>query len=124
MQLAHPSSFPSVPGRIVRNFLFALALLLVCAWSASVWAVDVNRASLEQLQTISGIGPKMAQAIVEERNRGGDFASMADLSDRVKGIGAKRAQALQAAGLEIGQAGVNPAGTPSAGAQAAAAKGS
>jgi len=124
MQLSHPSSFPSVPGRTVRNFLVALALLLACAWSASVWAVDVNRATIEQLQTISGIGPKTAQTIVEERNRGGDFASMADLSDRVKGIGTKRAQALQAAGLEIGESGANPAGTPPAGANPTAARGS
>jgi len=124
MQLAHTSSFPSVPGRAVRNFLVVLALLLACAWSASAWAVDVNRATIEQLQTISGIGPKTAQTIVEERNRGGDFASMADLSDRVKGIGAKRVQALQAAGLEIGGAGANPAGTPPAGANPTAAQGS
>jgi len=116
MQPAH--TFPSVRifQRIFSRNLF-IALLLACVGAAPVWAVDVNRATPEQLQTISGIGPKTAQAIVEERTRGGEFASFADLSDRVKGIGAKRAQDLQAAGLEIGQ----PAKTAPA---PAAAKGS
>jgi len=94
-------SLPVFSFRSLRTFFIALTLLLAGVWSGTVWAVDVNQATQEQLQTISGIGPKTAQTIIEERNRGGSFASFEDLSARVKGIGAKRAQALQAAGLEL-----------------------
>lgn len=65
-------------------------------------ALDVNSANAEQLETIRGVGPRMAQIIVQERTRGGRFESMDDLSDRVRGIGPKRVQALQAAGLTVG----------------------
>jgi len=77
----------------------ALAMALPAAW-----AVDVNSADAQQLETITGIGPKTAQVIIEERARGGSFESFDDLVERVKGIGPKKAQSLQAAGLTVGQA--------------------
>ncbi|MFC4277738.1 ComEA family DNA-binding protein [Achromobacter aloeverae] len=78
--------------------------------AAPVAALDVNTATAEQLQTLRGVGPKTAAVIVRERQRGGNFQSLEDLSDRVRGIGAKKARALQDAGLSIG------GGTGSAGA--------
>jgi len=65
-------------------------------------ALDVNTASAQQLESVRGLGPRMAEIIVRERTRGGRFDSLEDLSDRVRGIGPKRAQALQAAGLTVG----------------------
>ena len=65
-------------------------------------ALDVNTASAQQLEALRGVGPKTAQIIVQERQRGGRFESIEDLSDRVRGIGPKKAQALQAAGLTAG----------------------
>lgn len=62
-------------------------------------ALDVNTATQEQLRGVRGIGPKTAQIIIEERSRGGRYESLEDLSDRVKGIGPKKAASLQAAGL-------------------------
>jgi len=62
-------------------------------------ALDVNTATSEQLQTLRGIGGKTAGIIIQERERGGQFVSLQDLSDRVRGIGPKRLQSLQAAGL-------------------------
>src|SRR3546814_10253172 len=44
----------------------------------------------------------MAQVIIEERARGGRYESLDDLSDRVKGIGPKKAAAMQASGLTVG----------------------
>ncbi|HYG41371.1 MAG TPA: DUF655 domain-containing protein [Bordetella sp.] len=65
-------------------------------------ALDVNAASVEQLQTLRGVGPRTAQVIVQERERAGPFESLQDLSDRVRGIGQKRLEGLQAAGLAVG----------------------
>ncbi|HLU00556.1 MAG TPA: DUF655 domain-containing protein [Burkholderiaceae bacterium] len=67
-------------------------------------AVDINTASLQQLQEVKGIGPKTASLIIEERDRGGKFESMKDVSERVKGIGPKKAAALETAGLKVGGA--------------------
>lgn len=64
-------------------------------------AVDLNSATIQELQALNGIGPKTATMIVEERTRGGEFSSLSDLADRVKGIGPKKAATLQAAGLKV-----------------------
>ncbi len=41
--------------------------------------VDINRASLEQLKTIDGVGQKMAERIIDHRDENGGFASLEDL---------------------------------------------
>jgi len=64
-------------------------------------AMDLNTATPEQLQSLRGIGSKTAGIIVQERERGGRFVSLQDLSDRVRGIGPKRLESLQAAGLTV-----------------------
>lgn len=97
-----------------------LAAVLAVGVSAA-WAVNVNTADAQQLESITGIGPKTAQTIIEERSRGGSFDSFDDLAERVKGIGPKKAQSLQAAGLTIGQGGA-PAKAPVPAVQRKAAK--
>ena len=67
-------------------------------------AVDVNSATAQQLESVSGIGPSTARTIVQERERAGAFESLDDLAERVRGIGPKKAKALQAAGLTVGGA--------------------
>ncbi|MGE8640266.1 MAG: ComEA family DNA-binding protein [Achromobacter sp.] len=103
------------PGRL-RQALGALLLtagLSVAAPPAN--ALDVNQASAQQLEGIRGIGPRTAEIIVSERERGGKFDSFEDLAERVRGIGLKKAQALESAGLQVG-----PGGAASAGAGAVA----
>lgn len=51
--------------------------------------VNINTASVAELQTLSGIGPSMAQSIIDERTKNGPFASVDDLM-RVSGIGEKK----------------------------------
>lgn len=51
--------------------------------------VNINTASAAELQTLSGIGPSMAQSIIDERTNNGAFASVDDLM-RVSGIGEKK----------------------------------
>lgn len=77
----------------MRRFLPALApialgLLFVAALPARANdPIDLNRAGVEELQQLPGIGAAKARAIVEERDRNGPYSSVNDL-DRVKGIGA------------------------------------
>lgn len=48
--------------------------------------VDLNRADANELERLSGIGPALAAAIIDDRTRNGPFASVDDLQ-RVSGIG-------------------------------------
>lgn len=49
-------------------------------------AVNINTASQEELESLPGIGPKTAAAIISERNQRGKFTQLEDLTV-VKGIG-------------------------------------
>lgn len=50
--------------------------------------ININSATVEELDSLSGIGPTKAQAIVDYRNQNGPFRSIDDLLN-VPGIGAK-----------------------------------
>jgi competence protein ComEA len=54
--------------------------------SAALALVDVNAADQTELETLPGIGPSKAQAIIAWRTANGPFKSLEDL-DRVDGIG-------------------------------------
>lgn len=55
--------------------------------------IDINRASLTELQKLPGIGPAYAMRILEWREKNGSFKSPEQLLE-VKGIGPKRLEKL------------------------------
>jgi competence protein ComEA len=56
--------------------------------------IDVNSATVDQLEALPGIGPTLAAAIVQERERNGPFRSVDELT-RVPGIGDGRLSQLR-----------------------------
>ncbi len=56
--------------------------------------VNVNTATAAELETLPGVGPATATAIVTERERNGPFLGVDDL-DRVPGIGPAKLDALR-----------------------------
>lgn len=60
---------------------------MLLAFSGGAYAVvNINTASQAELETLQGIGPAKAKAIVEYRKKNGPFKSPDDL-EKVNGIG-------------------------------------
>lgn len=86
---AEPAPGPGSPGwgRMRGEDLEALAI-----------AVDLNRAGVEELESLPGIGPELARRIVEGR----PYASVDELR-RVPGIGPARLRAVRPRARVAGQ---------------------
>lgn len=67
--------------------MFKQFLVLLLLAGSLMAAMDVNKASKDDLMSISGIGEKKAEAIIKHRKKHGKFKSIDDLKN-VKGIGA------------------------------------
>jgi len=78
--------------------LIAVALAFYAA--AAFAAVDINKATLAELEAVKGIGPVAAAKIVDERKKGA-FKDWADVMQRVRGIKDAKAARLSEAGLIV-----------------------
>lgn len=83
--------------------LLAAIMAVLFSISAAFAAVNANTASVDELQSVAGIGPTIAQRIVDER-RNGPFKGLDDLQARVKGVGEASIRKMAAAGLTVGGA--------------------
>jgi len=90
-----PGSENIIPVHPVRNFISNGAQKTEGAeFIEKIERVDINTASLEELQKITGVGPVMAQRIIEAR----PFYSLDELT-RVRGIGPKTLEEIKKQGL-------------------------
>lgn len=67
--------------KAILGFIVLLSLSL-----SAIAAVNINTASQAELESLDGIGPKKAAAIIEYRKKNGGFKSVDDLKN-VEGIG-------------------------------------
>ncbi len=77
-----------------------LALVAMLYAVACLAAVDVNKASVAELDSIKGIGPGTSSKILDERKKG-SFKDWADFIGRVKGVGDGNAAKFSAEGLTV-----------------------
>ncbi|MDF0606490.1 helix-hairpin-helix domain-containing protein [Neisseriaceae bacterium TC5R-5] len=75
-----------------KLYAFLLGLLLIC--SSAFAAVNLNTATPQELETLSGIGPAKAKAIIDYRTKNGPFKAVDDLK-KVSGIGDKTLETLR-----------------------------
>jgi competence protein ComEA len=92
---------------VATGLALAMAALLVVGPAmaagkpAPTAKVNLNTASVEQLTTLPGVGPKLAARIVEYRQKSGTFRSTQELMN-VKGVGEKNFAKIEA-WLSIGE---------------------
>jgi competence protein ComEA len=76
-----------------KCFLALLLLTLPCI-SAAAELIDLNSATQAELESLPGIGPGKARAIIDYRNRHGALQSIEEL-DRVSGFGGKTIEKIR-----------------------------
>jgi len=78
----------------MKKLLVIFAMCFAFA-GMSFAAVDLNSATQAQLESVNGIGPVKAKAIVEYRAKSGPFKTVDDL-DKVPGFGKKTVDKVRA----------------------------
>jgi competence protein ComEA len=102
---------------MLKKILCTIALVWAAVASA---AVDVNKATAAELDSVKGIGPSLSGKILDERKKS-TFKDWADFISRVKGMGDKNAAKFSSEGLTVNGAGFKGDATAAAPAAKAAA---
>jgi len=93
---------------VATGLALAMAALLVSGTAmaagkpAPTAKVNINTASVQQLTTLPGVGPKLAARIVEYRQKSGTFRSTQELIN-VQGVGEKNFAKIEP-WLSVGEA--------------------
>jgi len=82
---------------MLKKILAVVAMLYAAVCFA---AVDVNKASAAELDSIKGIGPGTSTKILDERKKG-TFKDWNDFVERVKGVGEINAAKFSTEGMTV-----------------------
>lgn len=82
---------------MLKKILTIVAMMYAAVCFA---AVDVNKATAAELDSIKGIGPSISTKIMDERKKG-NFKDWNDFVERVKGVGEGNATKFSAEGLTV-----------------------
>ncbi len=85
----------------IINFIMAAFVGLFLLSGHAFAKVEINSADQAALESVRGLGPSKAKAILLERKKNGPFKDSTDLHTRVKGIGEKTVERLMQNGLTI-----------------------
>ena len=105
----HPAHEDGTNTMIKRLLAALFALIAATAFAA----VDVNKATQAELDSIKGIGPAIATKILDERKKG-NFKDWPDLVGRVSGVGEGNAAKFSTEGLTVNGQGFKGAAAPAA----------
>jgi len=96
-RLAKPLLKSNKRKGLASTLLIASALTL----GSTSFAVSINQANQNMLESVKGVGPTKAKSIISEREKNGAFKDAEDLSRRVRGIGEKTVSKMQEAGIRF-----------------------
>lgn len=82
---------------MLKKILAIVAMLYAAACFA---AVDINKATAADLDSIKGVGPSLSGKILNERKKG-SFKDWNDFVERVKGVGEGNAAKFSAEGMTV-----------------------
>ena len=80
--------------RIIVLFIIIVFAAAGVVQAADAVKVDLNKATVQELVKLKGIGKKYADRIIEYREKNGKFESIEDLM-KVKGIGPKKFESIK-----------------------------
>ncbi len=100
-----PSGEKTVKMTALMVFLLAAGILALTASGQD--RINVNTAGSDELQTLEGVGPRVAMKFIAERQTNGPYRSLEDLQKRVLGVDDRMLGSLRRQGLYAAPPGGN-----------------